>query len=126
LSIAGAHDSAWSHGSALLVVNTARERAKVKAGTDDLLDRRVDSILFTEVGTRRTTVPDNLWAVPTILINSFGPGGSLPDDAAGGYAAARLLLDAGHREIAHLAGRPVACRPSGDRQHGHGVRDRGG
>jgi LacI family transcriptional regulator len=111
-SIAGAHDSAWKHGSALLVVNTTRDTQRLLAGIHDLLDRRVDAILFAAVGTRRVTLPDPLSQVPTVLVNCYLTDASLPsvmpDDEDGGYRATRMLLDAGHREIAYLAGRPGA------------------
>ena len=111
-SIAGAHDSAWKHGTALLVVNTTRDTERLLAGINDLLDRRVDAILFAAVGTRRVILPGLLSNVPTVLVNCYLPDDSLPcalpDDEGGGYAATRLLLDAGHREIAYLAGRPGA------------------
>lgn len=110
LSISGAHDSAWQHGSAVLVVNTARDAARLRAGISDLLDRRVDAILFAAVGTRRATLPDGLHPVPTILVNCFATGGGLPcvlpDEFSGARAATRLVLDAGHRSVAFLAGSP--------------------
>jgi LacI family transcriptional regulator len=124
LSIAGAHDYAWKHGIALLVVNTARDPARLRAGVTDLIERRVDAILFSAVGTRRATLPDDLRAVPTVLVNCYPARGAipcvLPADTAGGYATGRLLLDAGHRDIAYLAGKAgswaTRARVSGFRQ----------
>jgi LacI family transcriptional regulator len=112
LSIAGAHDAAWRRGSALLVVNTARDPARLRAVINDLLDRQVDAVLFSAVGTRRATLPETLHPVPTLMVNCYPPGQAvpcvLPDDADGGYAIARTLLDAGHRRITVLAGLPGA------------------
>jgi LacI family transcriptional regulator len=120
--IAGAHDAAWKHGCALLVINTARNTARMRAGIEDLIDRRVDAVLFAVVGTRRATVPKGLLPVPTVMVNCFMPGGALPsvlpDDQLGGYQATRQLLDAGHEQIAMLAGLPGAWATR-ERVHGY-------
>ena len=46
--------------------------------------------------------------VPALLANSFDPAGTqrsiIPDEVFGGRAAAQILLDAGHTNIAYLSG----------------------
>jgi LacI family transcriptional regulator len=113
-AIAGAHDVAHRHRSMLLVVHTNRDARTRRAAIEDLLDRQVDAILFAVVGTRRVTVPDLIVKVPAALVNCFTsqstlPGSLptvLPDEEGAGYSAARVLIDAGHRRIAFLAGFP--------------------
>jgi LacI family transcriptional regulator len=115
-AIAGAHDVARRHRSMLLVVHTNRDTRARRAAIEDLLDRQVDAILFAVVGTRRVTLPEAIVKVPAGLVNCFTVQSSLvsllptvlPDEEGGGYAAARALLDAGHRRIALLLGVPGA------------------
>jgi LacI family transcriptional regulator len=115
-AIAGAHDVARRHRSMLLVVHTNRDPRLRHEMIEDLLDRQVDAILFAVVGTRRVTLPDILVKVPSVLVNCFTVQSSpastlpavLPDDEGGGYAQARLALDAGHRRVALLTGLPGA------------------
>ena len=111
-AIAGAHDFARRHRSMLLVVHTNRDPRIRRSAIEDLLDRQVDAVLFAVVGTRRVTLPEIIVKVPAVLVNCFTVQSSLvsslpvvlPDEQAGGYAAARALLDAGHRQIALLLG----------------------
>jgi LacI family transcriptional regulator len=113
-AIAGAHDVAHRHRSMLLVVHTNRDARTRRAAIEDLLDRQVDAILFAVVGTRRVTLPDLIVKVPAALVNCFTSQSTLPsalptvlpDEEGAGYAAGRVLIDAGHRRIAFLAGYP--------------------
>lgn len=110
--ITGAHDVAWRNGSVLLVINTMRSKAVMRAALDSLIDRQVDSIIFAASGTRRVVLPTSVGRTPTILVNCFTANDSLPcvlpDEVAGGRSAARILIEAGHRDIAYLTGVPGA------------------
>jgi LacI family transcriptional regulator len=110
MAIAGAHDVAWRRGSALLVVNTSRNSARLKAGISALLDRQVDAVLFSAVGTRMAVLPDELSPVPTVMINCFSPGDRLPcvlpAETTGGYEITKTVLAAGHSDVVALAGKP--------------------
>jgi len=110
--ITGAHEVAWRNGSVLLVINTMRSRAVTRVALDNLIDRQVDSIIFAAAGTRRVTLPTSVGRAPTILVNCFTANDSvpcvLPDEVGGGRAAARILIDAGHTNIAYLTGVPGA------------------
>jgi LacI family transcriptional regulator len=107
-TILGAHEVAWAQGSLLLVVNTTRDQRIVTEVVEDLIDRRVDAMIFAVVGTRRIAVPQALKGVPAVLLNGYVGDGLLPsvlpDEIAGGRSAARMLLDAGHRRIVYLTG----------------------
>ncbi len=115
--ITGAHDVAWRNGSVLLVINTMRSRAVTRAALDNLMDRQVDSIIFAAAGTRRVTLPPTVGRAPTILVNCFTANGSLPsvlpDEVTGGRSAARILIDAGHTNIAYLTGVPGGLGDAG-------------
>ena len=123
-TILGAHEVAWAGGNLLLVVNTTRQSRIVSDAVDELLDRRVDAIIFAVVGTRRVVVPEAIKAVPTVLLNGYLAGGLLPsvlpDEVEGAAAATRMLLAAGHRQIAYLTGQaalwPTRARLRGFRR----------
>ncbi|MDN5767490.1 MAG: LacI family transcriptional regulator [Humibacillus sp.] len=118
-AITGAHDVADEFGSRLVLVTTGRSPVRLRAALDDLIDRQVDAIIVATSGTRAITLPDAVRSRPTVLVNCFeGEAGRpsvptlptrlttlLPDEQAGGHAAARVALDAGHRNFAFLAGK---------------------
>jgi LacI family transcriptional regulator len=120
-TILGAHEAAWEHDSLLLVVNTTRDRAMLRDAIVELVSRAVDAVVLAVVGTRRLAVPDVLKDVPAVLLNGYVPGGwlpsVLPDEVAGGRAAAAMLLGAGHRRIAYLTG-PAGLWPTRARLRG--------
>jgi LacI family transcriptional regulator len=108
-TISGAHERARKQGNLLLMVDADPPHARqIGRAVDDLLERQVDSIILATEGTRRAELPEYVRRVPTVLVNCFNTGGSLPsllpDEEAGGRSAARLLLEAGHRQITYLAG----------------------
>ncbi|HEY8653264.1 MAG TPA: LacI family DNA-binding transcriptional regulator [Dermatophilaceae bacterium] len=109
-AISGAHDAARHHGSLLLIASSAKDPKQVRHAIDELLERQVDSLVFAAVGTRRVHLPVEIGRVPTVLINCYSEGDALPsvlpDEEAGGRAAARMMLNAGHRNVAYLAGLP--------------------
>jgi len=66
---------------------------------DEMLERKVDGIVYTTLVASRIAVPDALRDVRTVLLNCFDPESPvpavIPDEYGGGRAAARVLLDAG-------------------------------
>ncbi|MCA0297227.1 MAG: LacI family DNA-binding transcriptional regulator [Actinobacteria bacterium] len=110
--IAGIHDLAWEQRSLLLMVNTTRNQSRLRAAVEDLLDRRVDALIFAAMGTRQVDFPAVPARMPTLLVNAFTPKGELPailpDEIAGGRAAVEHVLSLGHRRIAFIAGREGA------------------
>jgi LacI family transcriptional regulator len=109
-TISGAHDIARHNGSLLLIAHTTSDVRQVRQAIDELLERQVDSIVFAVIGTRRVNVPSEVGKTATILVNCYSTHdlapSLLPDEEAGGRDAARMLLAAGHRRIAYLAGLP--------------------
>lgn len=106
--IKGAIEAARDHGYMLFIGETEGDPALESGLLDAMLDRRVDGILLTSMFTRTRAVPDALERLPTVLLNTLPAGDTrapavVPDEIEAGRAAARLLLDAGHRDI-HLVG----------------------
>jgi len=71
--------------------------------------RRVDGIILASMYTRELVPPEGLLDGPAVLLNALPAGLSaipsvVPDEAEAGRTAARVLLDAGHREGICLIG----------------------
>ena len=109
--ISGAHEVARAHHSMLLILD-AEDEGELAECVAELLARRVDGILVATEGTKYVRLPERMPEVPSVLVNCLVVGSRvpslLPDDEQGGRTAARMLLDAGHRDVACLAGDPEA------------------
>lgn len=100
------HDRFAEHGLRMVLL---AERGDDRASYDRLLDRSVDGVVLTT-----TLVGSSLSAgllergLPFVELNRLsglpGVDGVSADNVAGGAAAARLLLDAGHRRVAAVLG----------------------
>ena len=106
--IKGAIEAARDHGFMLFIGETEGDPETEAALLDAMHDRQVDGIILTSMYTRTRQVPAVLDRVPTVLLNTLSTDDTVapavvPDEIEAGRAAARLLLDAGHREI-HLIG----------------------
>jgi LacI family transcriptional regulator len=110
--VQGAQDAVRNFGKHLLISNVeytddvSREAAEEMAVVE-LLERRVDGIIFASMFHRSLDVPTALSEVPSVLLDVEAADGSLasivPDEYAAARAACQLLLDAGHTEIVHLS-----------------------
>ncbi|MDH6437063.1 LacI family transcriptional regulator [Streptomyces sp. SAI-144] len=104
----GAMDTAWSSDHLILTVDSGGDPAKEDAAVAELLDRRVDGIIYAAMSLRRVRVPEGLHRTHSVLANCLPEDGSLPAvvpaERAGGRTAARLLLGAGHRRLAVIGG----------------------
>lgn len=109
--ISGAHDQARHHGSVLLILD-AEDVTEVEQCVEELLDRRVEALVIAAEGTAAIRGSQSFTRVPTVLVNCMSVGGRapsiVPDEFEGGRVAARLLIEAGHRDVAYLAGDPKA------------------
>jgi LacI family transcriptional regulator len=106
--IKGAIEAARDHGFMLFIGETEGDPEVEGTLLEAMLDRQVDGIILTSMFTQFRPVPTLLDRVPTILLNTLAEGPThapavIPDEIEAGRAAARVLLDAGHREI-HLIG----------------------
>ncbi|WP_307802318.1 LacI family DNA-binding transcriptional regulator [Cellulomonas fengjieae] len=106
--IKGAIEAARDHGFMLFIGETEGDPEIEVALLEAMHDRQVDGIILTSMFTRTRSVPELLDRVPTVLLNMLAAEPTaapavVPDEVDAGRAAARLLLEAGHREI-HLIG----------------------
>lgn len=107
--IKGALEAAHERGFMLFIGETEGDEAVERQLLEALLDRQVDGIILASMFTRSRGLPVGLDHVPAVLLNALPTDGStpvptvVPDELGSGRAAARLLLDAGHRSI-HLIG----------------------
>ncbi|MFE2992300.1 LacI family DNA-binding transcriptional regulator [Streptomyces sp. NPDC059262] len=104
----GAMEIAWDSEHLVLTVDSSGDPAKEDAAVAELLDRRVDGIIYAAMSLRSARVPTGLSRTFAVLANCLPDDGSLaaviPAERAGGRAATRLLTDAGHRRIALVGG----------------------
>lgn len=104
--ILGAQEAAWEHGNVLMLVSTGGDQALESAALEALLDRQVDGLLYTTMYHRVITPPEAVLTIPAVMLDAEAPGTAVtsvvPDEVRGGHDATRLLIDAGHRRIAHL------------------------
>ncbi|WP_285727548.1 LacI family DNA-binding transcriptional regulator [Psychromicrobium xiongbiense] len=104
----GASTTAFRAGYLLLVIDTQQDSARADSAVSTLVNRQVDALMFATMSLREHTQPPVHSEIPVVLANSFDPQGKLrsiiPDEVSGGRAAAKILIDAGHRRIAYLAG----------------------
>ncbi|MFD0205615.1 MULTISPECIES: LacI family DNA-binding transcriptional regulator [Saccharothrix] len=107
--VAGAHGAARRHGVTLLSGETEGDAGLERTLIEAMHGYPVDGIVLACAHTRTISVPSGLTAGPAVLLNAVSREPSpllsvLPDEVQGGRAAARLLLDAGHREGIHVIG----------------------
>ncbi|MFJ9011568.1 LacI family DNA-binding transcriptional regulator [Streptomyces canus] len=104
----GAMETAWDSDHLILTVDSGGDPAKEDAAVAELLDRRVDGIIYAAMSLRRVRVPEGLHRTHSVLANCLPEDDSLPAvvpaERAGGRTAARLLLGAGHRRLAVIGG----------------------
>ncbi len=102
----GAQDSAWDHDKVLLVLNTGSNMENLPSAVEILLEREVEGIIYAAMWHHGVTLPENLYEVPTVLVNCYSLGNPLPytvpDEVAGGYTATRHLIEKGHRRIGFI------------------------
>ncbi|KAB8165799.1 LacI family DNA-binding transcriptional regulator [Streptomyces sp. 3MP-14] len=117
----GAMRTAWERQHLVLTVDSAGSPEREDAAVAELLDRRVDGIIYAAMSLRRARLPAGLDQCHTVLANCLPADGSLPavipSERAGGRAAARLLIDAGHRRLALAGGLDDIA--SGERLRGY-------
>jgi LacI family transcriptional regulator len=107
--IKGALEAAREQGLMLFIGETEGEPDLERGLLQAMHDRQVDGIIFASMFTRAVTVPAALTTGPAVLLNAVPKRASIlpsvvPDELEAGRAAARVLLDAGHRDGIHLIG----------------------
>ncbi|GAB3603877.1 LacI family DNA-binding transcriptional regulator [Microbacterium aureliae] len=103
--LAGAQDAARENGHLVYLVDTVGDAEIEREAIRSLTAQQVDAMLYACMWHRVVDVPDGLPADTVFLDCRPATGGYrsvVPDDRAGGAAAVRELLAAGHRRIAYL------------------------
>lgn len=93
-------------GKVMLIGETGGHADIASRLVADMRERRVEAILYATPFHREVALEPLLGATPVVLANCFEAPGRytqvVPDDEGGGYAAAQIVLQAGHRDIAFL------------------------
>lgn len=107
--IKGALEEARSRGYMLFIGETEGDEVEQDRLVETMLDHQVDGLIIASMFTRERSVPRSAQGRKVVLLNTLPAESGLqvpaviPDEYRAGREAARLLLDAGHREI-HLIG----------------------
>jgi LacI family transcriptional regulator len=107
--IKGALEAAREKGMMLFIGETEGDPDLERGLLQAMHDRQVDGIIFASMFTRAVKVPGALTSGPAVLLNAVPKRPSplpsiVPDEVEAGRAAARILLEAGHRDGIHLIG----------------------
>jgi len=109
--IYGSLAAALEHQHLLFVAETEGDHAVEAQLIEDLLGRRVDGFIYAAMFTRRAALPRTLRGQPVVMLNCLseddGIPAVVPDEFEAGCAAARALLEAGHRHGIHVVGEPA-------------------
>jgi LacI family transcriptional regulator len=120
--VRAAEDAAALHGGALLLGDSGQDASREAHYIDLFQEQRVQGLLISpvaEVSARLDKLRER--GIPTVLLDWRGDDARYRsvsvDDDAGGYMAARHLLDGGRRRLAFVGG-PASIRQVADRLHG--------
>jgi LacI family transcriptional regulator len=107
--IKGALEAARERGVMLFIGETEGDPDLESGLLQAMHDRRVDGIILASMFTRTIKVPKALTSGPAVLLNAMPKRPTtlpavVPDEVEAGRAAARILLDAGHRAGIHTIG----------------------
>jgi LacI family transcriptional regulator len=112
-AVHGSLAAAVAHGHLLLIGETEGDPRVEQRLIADFLDRQVDAFLYASMFTRHVRVPKLLHGRPVVLLNCLTRSARpayrsvIPDELTAGRDAARVVLEAGHREGIHLVGHPA-------------------
>jgi LacI family transcriptional regulator len=104
--IQGAHDAAFDRGRSLLLFNTGGSPEVEQRVLETLGTYQVDGVIYAAMYHQQVEVPTALDGYPVVLLDCFGgetsPPAVVPDEYQGASDAIQQLVDAGHRQIAHI------------------------
>ena len=112
-AIQGALAAAVAHGHLLFIGETEGDSVVEEKLIADFLDRQVDAFVYASMFTRYVRLPPALKGRRVALLNCLtkasrpGVHAVVPDEVNAGRSAARVLLDAGHRDGIYLLGDPA-------------------
>jgi LacI family transcriptional regulator len=106
--IRGATAAGLRHQQLIFVAESGGDPAVESQLIQSMLDRGVDGFLYAAMHTKRVRLPQVLRRQRVVLLNCVsgqrGVPAVVPDERAGGRSAARVLLEAGHRDRIVLVG----------------------
>ncbi|GAA1546683.1 LacI family transcriptional regulator [Microbacterium ginsengiterrae] len=111
--IKGALEGARRNGHMLFIGESEGDEDEQNRLIEAMLDRQVDGLIIASMFTRERPLPRAVQGRNVVLLNMMTPQGEpavravIPDEYAAGRQAARILLDAGHREIHLIGGGPT-------------------
>ncbi len=119
----GIEDTAFENGYSLILCNSDRNLGKEAFYTNVLVEKQVDGILFLAAGVSTERILDlQQRGMPVVVVDRELPAANVDsvvtDNAGGGWAATRHLIDLGHQCIGHIAG-PSDLRLSEYRSTGY-------
>lgn len=103
--LAGANDVAREQGHLVVLVDTEHDAEAERQALHALNGQQVDAMIYACMWHRVVEVPEGLPEAAVLLDCAPAAGGHaavVPDERAGGVAAVRELVAAGHRRIAFL------------------------
>ncbi|WP_431931240.1 LacI family DNA-binding transcriptional regulator [Nonomuraea jabiensis] len=107
--IKGALEAARDRGFMLFIGETEGDAELESLLLQAMHDRQVDGLVLASMFTRTIEVPTTITATPAVLLNALPEQPTplpavLPDEVEAGRRAARILLEAGHRDGIYLIG----------------------
>lgn len=106
--IRGSSDATLRHEHLLLMAESEGDAELEHRLFQDMIDRQVDGLIYATMFTREAQLPEHARDHPLVLLNCFVADRSLPavvpDERDAGRQAARVLLEAGHRDGIILLG----------------------
>ncbi|HUR06981.1 MAG TPA: LacI family DNA-binding transcriptional regulator [Nonomuraea sp.] len=107
--IKGALEAARERGFMLFIGETEGDAELERLLLQAMHDRQVDGLILASMFTRTIKVPKSITSAPAVLLNALPKHPTplpavLPDEVEAGRRAARVLLDAGHRDGIYLIG----------------------
>jgi LacI family transcriptional regulator len=104
--IKGIQQVCEQQGKILLIGEAGGNPETIHSLIGSFREHRVEAILFATQSHRQVVIEPLFGNTPVALANCYEPDPRfmqiVPDDEGGGYEAARIVLEAGHREIAFL------------------------
>jgi LacI family transcriptional regulator len=104
--VAGVQSICEKQGKMLLIGETGGNAKSFSRVAEDFRRHRAEAIIYATFFHKQVHINESFNRCPLILVNCFEENlrhtTILPDDESGGYAAANMLIKAGHKRICHL------------------------
>jgi LacI family transcriptional regulator len=127
-AIHGSLAAAVAHGHLLFIGETEGDAVVEEKLISDFLDRQVDAFVYASMFTRYVRLPKVLRGRPVVLLNCLTRAARpahhalVPDEVTAGWDAAKVIVEAGHRDGIHVVGNP-AERVFAGRERMAGIRE---